>query len=419
MAKVKLILDTRLKSKSTVTGLFPIVLRVFHKKTRYISLSYQTLPDGWDSIKMKLKKSASVNKEINVDNINNELSDKDYSAKIVIREIGEKALELTDVDNLVKLIKDSWEADNDSAIKQRIINGITLSEWGDVLIKRKQKANIPSSGSWYNDGINAFIDFNKGKGIFLYDIDVTFLKDFQAHHESKSNSKNTISSYMRAIRAIYNSAIREKRFKTSDNPFDNYKIPSTSRTKKRAIKKEDLIKIFRADYPQGSPLWHAKNYAFIMFHCRGMNFVDLVKLKVKHIYDGRISYGRSKTGEPLSVGMTHKLKEIISYYTAEKTYDDFLFPTNNDGSTESFEKYKSQRRRMNKYLKIIAKDASIEGIFTTYTIRHSWATIAKYMGISTEIISEGLGHNSLRTTEIYLKSFTNAVLDEANELVVG
>lgn len=74
---------------------------------------------------------------------------------------------------------------------------------------------------------------------------------------------------------------------------------------------------------------------------------------------------------------------------------------------------------MNGYLKIIANDAHIEEAFTTYTIRHSWATIAKYMGILTEIISEGLGHNSLRTTEIYLKSFTNTVLDEANEMVVS
>jgi site-specific recombinase XerD len=74
---------------------------------------------------------------------------------------------------------------------------------------------------------------------------------------------------------------------------------------------------------------------------------------------------------------------------------------------------------MNENLKIIAKDAGIEVHFTTYTIRHSWATIAKFMGVPTEVISEGLGHNSLRTTEIYLKSFTNHVLDEANEMVVS
>ena len=74
---------------------------------------------------------------------------------------------------------------------------------------------------------------------------------------------------------------------------------------------------------------------------------------------------------------------------------------------------------MNSRLKIIAEDAGIEEHFTTYTIRHSWATIAKFMGISTEIISEGLGHNSLKTTQINLKSFTNHVLDEANEMVVS
>ncbi|PXX25487.1 tyrosine-type recombinase/integrase [Arenibacter sp. ARW7G5Y1] len=68
---------------------------------------------------------------------------------------------------------------------------------------------------------------------------------------------------------------------------------------------------------------------------------------------------------------------------------------------------------------IIANDAGIEEHFTTYTIRHSWATITKFMGIPTEVISDGLGHNSLKTTQIHLKGFTNHVLDEANEMVVS
>jgi integrase len=167
-----------------------------------------------------------------------------------------------------------------------------------------------------------------------------------------------------------------------------------------------------------SPLWHAKNYALIMFYCRGMNFIDLVKLKVNNIEADRLLYGRSKTGDPFSVKITESLGNILKFYLKGKRPEDYLFPTNYDGSTKHFQKYKSQRRRMNERLKIIAKDAGIEGEFTTYYIRHSWATIAKFMGISTEIISEGLGHNSLRTTEIYLKSFTYNVLDEANELVI-
>jgi len=74
---------------------------------------------------------------------------------------------------------------------------------------------------------------------------------------------------------------------------------------------------------------------------------------------------------------------------------------------------------MNESLKIIGKDAGIEGVFTTYYIHHSWATIAKFTEILSEIISEGLGHNSLRSAEIYLKNFTNHFLDEANEMVVS
>lgn len=74
---------------------------------------------------------------------------------------------------------------------------------------------------------------------------------------------------------------------------------------------------------------------------------------------------------------------------------------------------------MNERLRIIAKDAGIEGSFTTYSIRHSWATIAKYMGISTELISEAFGHSSIRVTETYLRDFDNEILDEINEMVVS
>ncbi len=68
-----------------------------------------------------------------------------------------------------------------------------------------------------------------------------------------------------------------------------------------------------------------------------------------------------------------------------------------------------KNRRMNERLKIIAKEAGIKGRFTTYNIRHSWATIAKHLGVSRELISEALGHSSLRTTQIYLKDFDTYV----------
>ena len=162
-----------------------------------------------------------------------------------------------------------------------------------------------------------------------------------------------------------------------------------------------------------------QNYLLCMFNCRGMNLIDLAKLRVRDIGESRIFYGRSKTGDPLSVRITGEFASIINNYTTDKNENDFIFPIGYDGSVEMFKKYRSDRRLVNKLLKKIAIDAGIEEKITSYHIRHTWATIAKNMGISTEIISEGLGHHSLKTTEIYLKSFDNSVLDDANDLVVS
>ncbi|UII80395.1 tyrosine-type recombinase/integrase [Flagellimonas sp. CMM7] len=196
-------------------------------------------------------------------------------------------------------------------------------------------------------------------------------------------------------------------------------MPPTIRTKKRAISKEKIGNIKILEYPFESPLWHAKNYALVMFYSRGMNFIDLMKIRVSDIENGRLNYGRSKTGNKFSIKIVDGLQKILNYYLLSKRSNDYLFPTNYDGSTKHFQKYKSQRRRMNERLRIIAKDAGIEGTFTTYSIRHSWATIAKYMGISTELISEAFGHSSVKVTEKYLRDFDNEVLDNVNLLVTG
>ncbi len=96
-----------------------------------------------------------------------------------------------------------------------------------------------------------------------------------------------------------------------------------------------------------------------MFYYRGMNFIDLVNLKVKNIEGDRLLYGRSKTSDPFSVRITESLGNILELYLKGKRPEDYLLPTNYDGSTKHFQKYKSQRRRMNERLKIIVKDAGI------------------------------------------------------------
>ena len=417
MARARLILDVRMHSKNA-DGLFPIALRLYHKKQKIVRLPFFTSREGWDDKNMIFKKSAIANREQNCDLINKELNEKLYSAKSIIDKLG-KTINDISVNILTENIKESWDKMLDSDLKKNLSNEISLSEWGQVLIDRKLKEGKPSTAKWYKDSIAAFVNFNNGVPIKLYHLNVTFLKEFELANKAKGNSNNGISSYMRGIRAIYNSAIKEDMYIPIKNPFNHYKIPTSRRTKKKALSKESIITIRNLKYKKGSNLWHTQNYLLCMFNCRGMNLIDLAKLRLKDIGESRIFYGRSKTGDPLSVKITGEFATILKYYTEGKKLDDFVFPIGYDGSVETFKKYKSDRRLVNKLFKIIAQDAGIEEKITSYYIRHSWATIAKNMGISTEIISEGLGHHSLKTTEIYLKSFDNSVLDDANELIVS
>lgn len=417
MARARLVLDTRDSSKSSISGLYPVALRVFHFKPRLIRLSFYTSPIGWDNKNIKFKKSALANKNQDCDYINKKIYDRLHRSKKLINELGEE-LSTINVDTLVEHIKLAWYEEEGSIVKRKINNTLSLEEWGNIIIQRKLKSNKSGTAKWYRGAINTFKKFNNGKDIKLYDVTVSFLKEFQAHHENKGNSNNGISSYMRALRAVYNSAIKEDKFIPIKNAFLHYRIPRTHRTKKRAIPKEKFLAIRNLNYTTGTEIWHTKNYVLVMFNCRGMNFVDLAKLRIDSIINDRLHYGRSKTSQPLSVKITSELAEILSYYIKGKEDNDFIFPVGYDGTSENHTSYLSNRRRVNKLLKIIAKDTGIEESFTTYSIRHSWATIAKYLGVSTEIISESLGHNSLKTTEIYLKSFHNEVLDEANNLVV-
>jgi site-specific recombinase XerD len=73
---------------------------------------------------------------------------------------------------------------------------------------------------------------------------------------------------------------------------------------------------------------------------------------------------------------------------------------------------------VNKDLKEIAALAKIEFNLTTYVARHSYATVLKRSGVATAVISEALGHQNEKTTQIYLDSFENAVIDEADKLLV-
>jgi integrase len=106
------------------------------------------------------------------------------------------------------------------------------------------------------------------------------------------------------------------------------------------------------------------------------------------------------------------------YYNGEESYLFPILDESHDTPTKIDNRIHKLLRKTNKDLKIIGEKANIKGKLTTYVARHSFATILKYGGISTAIISEALGHESEKITQVYLDSFENNVLDEATKVIL-
>jgi integrase len=243
------------------------------------------------------------------------------------------------------------------------------------------------------------------------------LEAFREFLIKRKCSVNTISVHLRTLRAIYNKAIKEKAVSEDLYPFKNFKI-STETTKKRAIKREDIEAIIKLDLSSRPDLDYARDLFLFSFFFRGMSFVDIAFLKVSDIIGDRLYYTRKKTRQKFSIKITEKAWGVIKKYNDLSNKKSYIFPIlQREG--EEYLDYRNAMRLVNKKLKKLSEMAELSEPITTYTARHSWATIAKRSGIPTAIISEGLGHDSEETTQIYLDSFENDVLDQANEIVTG
>ena len=80
--------------------------------------------------------------------------------------------------------------------------------------------------------------------------------------------------------------------------------------------------------------------------------------------------------------------------------------------------YGNALREVNNKLKEIAKTICLPIPLSTYVARHSWASIAKSKNVPISVISEGMGHDSEMTTQIYLSSLDSSAIDHANSLIL-
>ncbi|MES2662827.1 MAG: tyrosine-type recombinase/integrase, partial [Pseudomonadota bacterium] len=158
-------------------------------------------------------------------------------------------------------------------------------------------------------------------------------------------------------------------------------------------------------------------------YCRGMNFIDIAGLKWKDIRGQRINYRRCKTNELFNISILEPVQDILNYYYPLTHFnkDSYVFPIFSEHHKTPKSMYNRKvkmLRQTNADLKELGLLAKLKTELTTYVARHSYATIMKNSGVSTSVISEAMGHDSEKTTQIYLESFGNNVLDEASKAIL-
>ncbi len=399
MASISILLFT---SKILKDGTHPVFLRITKDRVRkYFSMGYSATKNQWlddDEIGGKFSSDVPHSK-----NKNKALIKQFWRAEEIISEFEADGKDWTMSD-----FQDKFQE-----VKPK-----DVFEYFDTKIAQMKEIGKIGNSYVYRDTKRVLLRFHNEKSLQFGQIDFRFLTRLE-HFLLKNGFKETsISLHFRTLRALLNAAIKEKLCKAEYYPFKEYQISKLDHsTQKRALPKAQIDKIFDVEPDPESKQLLSKHMFMFSFFNMGMNFHDMAQLRWTDITGERINYKRTKTGKLFSIKILPPVQEIINFYREHNANSSYVFPIL-DETYPTLEKRRqritSGLRTFNKHLKIFAKQVELEGKLTSYVSRHSWATILKRMGVSTTVISEGLGHASEKTTQVYLDSFENETLDRVN-----
>lgn len=281
-------------------------------------------------------------------------------------------------------------------------------------IARLRQLGHTGTANNYHAALNSIARFRHDEDLSLEAVDHYLMENYEAYLQGEGLTPNSISFYMRILRAVYNRAVNEEL--TRDNRPFRFVFTGIEKTRKRSIPFKDLKLIRQLELWRTPSLEFARDVFIFLFFCRGMSFIDAAFLKKSDVHDGFISYRRHKTGRLLQIKMEDQIREIVNRHSSDNS--PYLLPIIRKPGHNERRQYESALRLTNNALKKIGKIIGLATPLTTYVSRHTWATIAKHKNVPINVISDALGHDSISTTQVYLASIDTSVIDRINHLVI-
>lgn len=304
----------------------------------------------------------------------------------------------------------------------QMMNKKGFSRCAETYIDRLRKEGRFSTAHVYKNAVFSFTKFCGTPFVSFGQVTRERLRCYGEHLYDCGLKPNTVSTYMRMLRSVYNRGVESGCAPNIPRLFRDVYTGVDVR-QKRALPVGELHKLLHGD-PGSDCLKHTQTIAALLFQFCGMSFADFAHLEKSALVRNVLRYNRIKTQTPMSVEVLETAEEMINQLRnrqhSQPDYPDYLFCVlkgdKKRKEESAYREYQSALRRFNNQLRSLAKALHLNLPVTSYTFRHSWATTAKYRGVAIEMISESLGHKSIKTTQIYLKGFELKERTEVNRL---
>lgn len=373
------------------------------KKVKQITTHIHLLPEQWNEVAERVK-DISVQDSPRLSALQRVIDDDVSLLRQLIQSYEVQGKEFS--------LHDIAEAFHDTRGKSSVLVYIRR------LIKELSDKGREGTARNYQCVLSSFTKFLHDKDIPFSLLNDPLIQEYDDWLKTSGVTRNSSSFYMRNLRSMYNQAVCQQNLHQA-LPFKNV-YTGVDKTCKRAINEQVLADLLQLDVSAKSRLVFARDLFMFSYCTRGMAFVDIAYLCKSNIKNGYICYTRRKSGQQLQVRIEAYVQDIIDRY-ADATKDlPYVFPIIRvQESKKAYSQYQTGLRYYNKSLKMLADLMDYKVNLSSYTSRHSWASIARNHNVPLSIISEGMGHSSDRITQIYLDSLDNSLIDDANSQIIS
>jgi len=279
------------------------------------------------------------------------------------------------------------------------------------LIGKLSQMRSPSTIENYRTALRSFSRFVDGS-LPVSQLNAELIQSYEHWLKEHNISKNTISCYMRSLRALTTRLCGEDAL-----PIYNKVYTGRSTTEKRAVEQDELTKLRHLKLAKDSFLGLVRDLFLFSFYALGMPFVDMAFLRRSQISNGQIVYFRHKTGQRICINIEPCMQEIIDRYASLER--EYVFPLlKSPEPDEAYREYQQKLNRYNKALKQLAAKAGITRKLTSYVSRHTWASIAFSSDVGIPVISKALGHANPQNTLIYIQQINDQRIYNANRKII-